>query len=100
MYPADLFNSPSIGLGYQLGAAAAAAAASPWRQLYMPPSPAAERGYRHSPVQSTITPHHLLHHHHPQPLWSPTSAFTHPAAAAAGFAEGATVQHWADHILQ
>jgi len=90
VYPADLFSGSSLGLGYQIGAAAAAAAAaSPWRQLYTAASPAAEHRYRHSPLQSTITPHHV--HHQPQPLWSPTSAFTHPtAAAAAGFNEGAT----------
>jgi len=96
VYPADLFPGSSLGLGYQLGAAAAAAAAtSPWRQLYMPASPAsAEPRYRHSPLQSTITPQHLHLHHqqHQQPVWSPTSAFSHPAAAAAaGFPEGAII---------
>jgi len=100
MYPAELFPGSSLGLGYQLGAAAAAAAAasSPWRQLYMPTSPASsEPRYRHSPLQSTITPQHFQHHHHQQqqqqqqPVWSPTSAFTHPSAAAAGFPEGAII---------
>jgi len=95
-YPADLFGGSSLGLGYHLGAAAAAAAAaaSPWRQLYTPASPAAERRYLNSPMQPTISPHHLHHHHQQQqPVWSPTSAFTHPAAAAAaaaGLTEGTT----------
>ena len=97
-YPADLFSgSSSLGFGYQLGAAAAAAAAaaSPWRQLYVPASPVpAEHRYRHSPLQSTVVAHQ--HHHQQQQqrqsLWSPTSAFSHPAAAAAaaaGLTEGA-----------
>jgi len=81
-YPADLFSGSSLGLGYQL---AAAAAASPWRQLYTAASPAsAERTYLGSPMQSTISSYHLHHHQQQQPMWSPTSAFTHPAAAAAG----------------
>ena len=80
-YPADLFTGSSLGLGYQLGAAAAAAAAaaaSPWRPVYMPASP--DQRYRHSPLQSSaVSPHHHL--------WSQTSAFSHPAAAA-GLTEG------------
>jgi len=96
-YPADLFSGSSLGLGYQLGAAAAAAAAaaaSPWRQLQTAASPAADRRYLSSPMSSmsSISPHHYLHQHHQQPVWSPTSAFTHPAAAAAaGLTEGATL---------
>jgi len=87
MYPADLLTGSSLSLGYQLGAAAAAA--SPWRQLYMPASPAGDHRYHHShsPLTSTIamSPHQL--HHQQQSVWSPISAFTHPAAAA-GFTEG------------
>jgi len=86
----DLLTGSSLGLGYQLGAAAAAAAAasSPWRHVYTPGSPStgAERRYRsRSPLQSASTL--IPHQQHLSPLWSPTSAFSHPAAAG-GFAEG------------
>ena len=83
-YPADLLMpaagaSPSLGLGYHL------AAASPWRPgLYLPPaSPLAPAVAAPGPPglqPAVITPHHQL--------WSPSSAFSHPAAAAAAAAAG------------